>query len=122
MTAVINCRLLGARMGRATTEKAERYREMPRDETPDRNPDGRVLPGHRNIPDLPFKAVARVQIPLAPGDLTLVKPRPKPIGISLDGGVPRLAQIASDSKWPSPLAGPDGRVRPAAEVLVLWHE
>jgi hypothetical protein len=42
--------VFGARMGRATTEKVERHREIPRDETPDRNPDGRVLPGHRNIP------------------------------------------------------------------------
>jgi hypothetical protein len=57
---------LGARMGRATTEKAERCREMSRDETPDRSQDGRVLPGHRTTPDLPFKAVARVQIPLGP--------------------------------------------------------
>jgi hypothetical protein len=54
----------GARMGRATTEDAKRHREMPRDETPDRNPDGRVPPGHEKRPDLPFKAVARVQIPM----------------------------------------------------------
>jgi len=56
----------GARMGREAMEKAERHREIPRDEIPDRDPDGRVLPGHRKLPDLPFKAVARVQIPLGP--------------------------------------------------------
>jgi hypothetical protein len=39
---------------------------MLRAETPDRNPDGRVLPDHPKHPDLPFKAVARIQIPLGP--------------------------------------------------------